>query len=800
MAYGLIYTLPFSSLGRTAYRLEIEKEGYAGESKELTGTPAPFVVAINDSDFIYEPLRLSTATIGIVGGNELQRLFATGWQEYRVTLIRKTTVEKVTTETVVWCGFVRPEEYTQDYSSELFSLDVEVQSAVSVLEQIKYETQNTDGLKYVTVKSLIERALAEAQARWRYIYIPHTWAVEAAKYGENALLRADCMITEQNFFDEENTPMTYLEILEQICRFAHWTLCDWMGDVWFVDWDYTDSYDRYVLAGGTLTMSQQNAVSRKSKSVQDIGYHGAAHTLDILGGYNKARIRTSNYSCGDKVFPDEDFESLPVLLDKRTEQTIHINIKRDGNGTHCDYRTVKGRVLYVAPNKWQPHVYISTGKTESGVDLSRLRANTLIGAYYYNNGNPVVHAVTEVDVRNYIGAKGILGALSDTVGIISDGQTIGTGIFSAGYLWGATMARYCNWQINEDGRESITSYNYEDVIFLKKVGIYADDAHSSNLLSVKHDTETFNPGNYNGLFNYAGHLPTCAYADGAIGISLQAVPICNGMPGYRPDHMTRLGMATDGYYYAGENYTFEGDDYFEPMGDKITFTMLLRIGDKYWNGTSWQTGKTTFTVDTEKVQRAGAFVGLYGNKTLDMPYDGLDGHIAIISEMMQGELYFSIMDVNRNCAIKDLKLQFQIKEDYETVEGAESDGGDRIYSNVVNEKFINELDTIEEKISSYNHDGLCFGKVLLNGDYIKGNIYNGVTRQRMRPENLLLRRIINQYEVAKTKLSQVLLYAPDLQPCDLLTDKATDGKRFAQTGGEIRFADDEVELKMIDFA
>lgn len=791
MAYGLKYYLPFSSLKKVDYRLEIELEDYDGEATELLGTPEPFTVAIGDADFIYHPLRLSTATIGIVGGNELQRLFATGWQQFRVTLLRYTGQ----TSNVVWCGFVRPEEYTQDYANETFSLDVEAQSALQTLEQIKYTNQYSDGLRFVTLRSLIEKSLAAANARWRYVYIPHTWAVDAASYGENALLRNDCIISEQNFFDEENEPMTYLEILEQICRFAHWTLCEWTGDVWFVDWDYTDTYDCYVLSGGTLVKQGGGVnVSRKTLNVQSMGYHGASHTLDLLGGYNKARIRTSNYSCDDKVFPDEDFESLPVLLDKQTGTTIAINIERDGNGTHCGYREVKGRVIYVKPNRWEPHCYVTTGYTESGVSLKSLLVSAYGTPQYYNKGNPVVHRVTEVNVSEYIGKASTIGSYT-----MSDGVIIGAGILSSGYLWGAVMARYCNWQINEDGRPSITSYHYEDVIFIQKIGIYADSAHPSELLSVAHDTETFNPQNYAGLFNYAGHLPVCAYADGAIGISFQAVPINKGFPTYRPDHMTRLGHASDGYYYAGENYRYEGDDYFDALTNCITFTLLLRIGDKYWNGNGWQTGKCTFQVSTEDVKTAGVFVQLRTNKTLDMPYNGLDGYVAGITEMLQGELYFSIQDVNRNCAIKDLKLQFQVKDDYTTVEGAESDGGDRIYSNVVNATFINEMETIEEKISSYNHDGLCFGKVFLNGDYIKGDVYQGITRQKVRPENFLLRRIINQYEVAKTKLSQVLLYAPELLPCDLITDGASAGKSFVQTGGEIRFADDEAEIKMIDF-
>lgn len=803
MAYGLRYVLPFQSTKRIDYRIEIELAGYTGTPTELTGTPSAITVTVNDDDFIYTPLRLSTATIEVVGGNELQKLFATGWQQYRVTLIRVVRNGSETSELVLWCGFVRPEEYTQDYANERFSLDIEAQSAVSVLEQIKYEHQYADGLKFVTVKSLIEVSLSAAQARWGYIYIPHTWAIDAEHYGENALLRPDCLISEQNFYDEENTPMTYQEILEQICRFAHCTLCDWRGDIWFVDWDYTDKYDCYTLADGKLVLVQADAVGADTMSVQAMGYHGASHTLDLLGGYNKARVRASNYSCNDKIFPDEDFDRLSVLVIDDTEVKFTFENGKTGGflgiGASTKYGTniCRNRVLYVKPEKWEPHTYMPTGRQESGLPMPPTD-----DLYHYRNGYVRVYEqVEEVDITGVY-----MGSLANGFG---DGKTSIGGQFMGRYgilaadnvRYGAVMARYCEWSLNEDGSDSISSYTYENVIFFRKVRVFEGTRNSDG---IHYDRVTFKPDNYAGLFNYKGHLPVAAYCDGAISINFDVVLL--GV-GFKPKN----GYAYNGYYYSGETaYCLDLNDYTGSDDrellhrfygiDTAVFTIMLRIGDHYYNGESWQTGETTFTIESEEFGKMGTFVRLKSTKTLSMPYNNADGYIIEIPELLTGELYFSIRDVNVNCAIKNLKLSFTPRDDMAIVTDGESDGGDRIYSNIVNEKFVNELDTIEEKISSYNRDGLCFGKILLNGDYIRGNLFEGITRRYVRPELMLLRRIVNQYEVAKTKLSQVLMYTPDLLPCDTITDSASDGKRFIQTGGEFRFADDEAEIKMMEIA
>ena len=84
MSYGLIYTIPFATIYNISCVVEIEKENYSGEVTELKGGASPFTVDIADDEFLYVPIRFSTATIRIVGSDYLQSLFTTAYQEYRV--------------------------------------------------------------------------------------------------------------------------------------------------------------------------------------------------------------------------------------------------------------------------------------------------------------------------------------------------------------------------------------------------------------------------------------------------------------------------------------------------------------------------------------------------------------------------------------------------------------------------------------------------------------------------------------------------------------------------------------------
>lgn len=144
-------------------------------------------------------------------------------------------------------------------------------------------------------------------------------------------------------------------------------------------------------------------------------------------------------------------------------------------------------------------------------------------------------------------------------------------------------------------------------------------------------------------------------------------------------------------------------------------------------------------------------------------------------------------------SLKDFEFNFNKFED---VEDEDSDS-DRIYENVVNEDYINELDEIEFKISSYNDDGACYSKVTINNSYLTNNLYCGIVGENIRPEEFLIRRIVDHYSVPKIKLTQVLKRA-DIKPYTVLSDKYSVNKKYINAGGEIDYRKNRFNCIMIE--
>lgn len=683
--YKTIYTLPFKSRKGVDYLIDIQNENYDGESFELTGSgESPFSVEIESEDFLYTPIRFSTATIRVVGDDYLRQLYSTAYQQYRVTFKRNGVV--------AWCGFIKPEVYSQDYSSGCFELEIECASAMSVLEYVNYKQLNTESKTFVSLWSLIKECISLSRGQYSGVYLPHVYAKDATDYANGANVLAEMTVSEQNFFDEDDKPMKLKEVLEEICKLLNWTCADYLGALYFVDVDYTGEYYRYTPGFESYTMEAIGGV----QIVQRIGFSGSEHTLDFLSGYNKCTVKTSNYPVGE-VIPEETFDAIVI---------------RGGNGQ-----------MIPAPRPVTPG-----GRGENIIQVVQ---------------TPTVYELHGYEVDSSVGSSGT----------------------RKKYL-GAKLYRNCIYSVErqEDGsyKPTIKEYSYDDcVCAIVKAAIYTD-RDRYDMISIKQGTK---------ILSFANNLPCAAYYAGAFCISASAA------------------QSKDELLYV----------YSPNVGSTSPLKLIckLEISGNYWDGSKWTSAESTFSIPVNP-ERTG-YTSVVDTKELGMPYSGVSGYlIELPNKPLVGGLKFEMLTPECGNDVTAVYLKdFSIVYKKADGEKKDDDNSDRNYENVINEDYINELDEIEFKISSYNNDGACYSKVLLGNDYLTNNLYSAVMGKQIRPEEQLIHRIVNRYSATNIKLTQVIRESPDLTPITRLSDKYMGDKVFISTGGLIDYSMDSFQCVMI---
>lgn len=686
--YNLIYTMPFTNVDGEALTVQILEDGGTGSPVELTGGTPPFIVDVNDEDFLYTPTRFSGATLKLVGSDYLQKLFSTQYQKFKVNLVKAGSV--------IWTGFITPELYSQDYDNSLFELEIECISALSTLEYIDFKQEGAT----VSLLGIIKKCITESKGDFRAVYIPNVYTSSLD----------GITVSTANFIDEDGKAMTLKECLEEVCKFLNWTVTEYDGCIYFIDMDYIKagktSYTN-ILTSTTTTLSS-------TINLRDIPSKGNSNLLSILGGYNKAIVIDSDYEVdSDILYPE-----------------LELNLS--------------GGELF---------------------KFEKTKDDTIYKKEYYNSN---------LELFNYV--------LSNNSYTTYD-KPFNTDKQSAG----AVAMRKTSY----GKTEALSKYSWQEMIEIKqKSAIILDNSAPYYLYKdIYYNGEEIKNDPF--ILNY----PAIKCKGNELSYLV-----------FDPD--IKLCINFD-IYLTTDKDGFEGD--FKPTGltsvPKLFIPMQLRIGDHYYNGSSWVTDSNTiFKVSTTATPNnyVNTWLQVYNYNDPELNVPDLNGYIVSFKSITTGDIELTIYNpainpystpVFENPIESFFIRNIEISTQRVNASKSDSTKQDTKYENVVNEGFINALDDIEFKITSKNESELSYSKTM-DGNSILDVLTNNIDNNSEKPEKLLIQRIINQYKQPKIKLVQVI--KPDILPYSKVTDSYLSGKQFVFTGGRINYEDNSIECNLIE--
>lgn len=665
---GLRYRIPFKDFKNNSFVVEVHREDYTGEVTELTGAPSCFVVSGTDDDFVYIPVRTSTATLNVLESDLLLDLYSINNQYAPVKLYKNGVM--------MWTGYIKPEQFTQPYTPHPQSIGVECVSALSTLENVEYKEQTLEGT--VTMWGLLKYLIASAKGGYRGVYIPRVYG---KSYAMNTNVLEEIKLIENNFLNEE---MNLMEVLEAVCKFLNWTVHDVGGYLYFVDADWTGEYRLYDEALRAYTTASGNEVI-----VQNVGYNGSdGNTLDVVPGYNKARVKAINHVFDD-VVKDEPYDILEPI-----DENYYIKTYNGDDGPHGV------RKQFLKPMLWEVYQY------RNGIDPALSKEE--------------VYGMTPLQLNS---------------------------------LFGALLMKEADYKCIETNdptpAEGVTDFNYVDSIQIRVA-----DTSSAQLNLMAGRPAVKMEGEY------------AVYADCAISID----------------------CTVDGYF---------DDDLLKP-GKKF-FNRILYVvvtcGGKWWNGSEWGDAYTSFNVEVDDSGQ------IKSNRTPFTPYKGISGYV-IPMDFFVGKPEIIIlcpvwMTDDATHYISGVKIR-NLKFGYAKKEGVvdEGENGDRIYENIVNEAYMSDAEEIEFEISSYNADGATYSKALIGDSWLTDNLYCAIVGKMVRPEELMIRRIVNRYGVTKIKLTEAIQVADEITPMTILTERTMAGKRFRMTSAEWDYEQNRMTIQM----
>lgn len=647
----------------------------------------PVVIETKTSN-VFEPVRTTSCTIRIFTEEIYWDLYTPTATGYEVTVSRNGSQ-------ILFKGFLTPCVYTQDYLYKSV-IELEAVDYLAVLDQFKYKTKINGETNIITVHEL----LGECIYKSIFKTLPSgSWYDNLTDYDFSKYY-----IQESNFFDSGGEPMTCKEILQELLSYLGCSCTFWNSRFTFYE-------------------VKPNA----EPETLEVNKYGAGYpTVELDEVYNKISIGCSLYEVSDLTTDIFDSDIIFNELKKAYSQ-IYSNFYFSWR-EHNHHTTDKNRYyLFVKPYGFVDSS-IEEGKTSRWESTGR-----------------IISDLTNVSTAAATRALGNCGRFFDSQG---------NHLFVP-YTTGAQPIRVFQYT-EAEGLSNKKDINWTDYIIFPSV-----DWNTKG--------DRFNRPVYPALKYSSSDNLAYSIQDGTGYIVIDLSVFCQSDIGIKGVDTSVIWG--DAYTVGGEKYTvpiplpmdnvgltFDQDiqTFLKRGTDKVDYnkgwefmTCKVKIGDKYWNGTSWQRSECTFKLSFHDKDAAGGeetfsyfkWLEVVPNSNLDQYNVGKDGYAipisstdaltgkfeiefytpqsfkysqdrVVLGDLTTGEEVKEMRTCN-NFFVKNLSVQYVYKDSRHWADDKEVED-DIVYENIVNEEYATEMEELDLKINSWYKDKPISKSYILN--------------------------------------------------------------------------------------
>lgn len=712
------------------------------DDSEITEIKLSFrspVLINQDSDSLFSPIKARSCTITIITEEIIPDLYTGENQGVPVT------IKNITDNFILFEGFLTPCCYSQPYAKSEDTLELEVIDGLSTLKNIPYDKiSNTKTIK--SVQEILYNIFDVAG------YSGDLYCMYDSISDPDI---ANLYLMESNFYDDdsEQESWTCYDVLEQICLFFGWSAVSYKNNLYLIDYETlqkTDTYYTWRKISNPFS-SLVSILDNNLITISKNDYASSDANLSYDEVYNKISINDSIYELDEittDIFDSDSRDLINTAADIQGSSRF-IHTTKDGDED-------KG---------WS--IYYTTYKFNTGSNWKQ---------HYYS-----VDTFQEVD--NYRN-----GSFNTDYGPTDGPNGWGNSIF-------AMPERY--W-ILDDYAVMTSSIDSKEVI-------------AFNVMTYQKRGSLLNLYDANSYFNSISNLPVLEYefpesvqwkANGGYSF------ICfKGDLWWQSDY-----KQTEVWWEEGQFYTIYPYDGIETIAGEYNrikrssssqdyntgwpvIKAKLQIGENYWNGSSWTTTETTFSINYHKQMMPlndtsdeelnyGAWMHPVYNTVVNSntiyfsEYDkakliGEDCLAIPISQNIFGKLKFTLYPPKQYPEVypfeafendytvvlkslspvvymKDFELSYKfVPDNYSifNIDDYKSDS-DIIYTNVINENYCTEFDEIELKINTYAENKPISKSYIMDSSklYLVNLTKNGVTK---RQEHNLVNMYYDHYNSKK---------------------------------------------------
>lgn len=655
------YYSDFKDINDNAIRVEI----YTTDSAE----PVSLLLAADavnieyTSDNIYKPLKQSCCTINVLTKDVLTDLYTGQLDNVKVKILRNGKL--------FWFGYLTPNVYSSEFSDDYDLLSLEFIDTIAQLENTKFtKSENTINSFLNVICGILD--MIDADKAINQIYLHSSLAIDSSSDLLNKLF-----IQERNFYDEEGEAETNKEVMEDIISYLGMTLIQFEDKYLILDYQalQNNNYDFTVYdrtAGTATDVTLQSDI----RNLKEIGVAEANASISLDDVFNKVSVIANTNQIDDTVADmTDELTNQNTDPDKYYETTIDGTVYVSAYFNSSIFTTTKPRTfgydtpLY--PEEITPDILDSL----------------IWGCFFQKNDS-----YKTGEIKSTINWQDALTMVApSSVQLFSSVSTLGYTkdyvIFKNGYFI-----------LNFD-------YMYNSSPFFTNTSMNTESRYENSKYSSGYENTKFPCRLMIGDYYWNG--------EEWLSYTKDYLPVKEMWEGCSWKISSEYGVKHYYYTWQGVETEVSEEEYNKMMlKDRFYLVHENKEGDTIFNSWKKLTNNVSYkqnlvdaedgvliTLPTDKV--------LYGKMTLDIysPME-LGGYACYRTDKPKEHSYV------RYCHLKDLAFTYTYNKKYKNIFSEEEYDPDILYSNVIDDANVNEMDDITLKVNTYSTNATSYSYVL----------------------------------------------------------------------------------------
>lgn len=363
-----MYTGQFRDVNEALYTVNISPKNNPVQIIPIIFSGNPVSIS-QKSNGLFSPIKTQTCTIEILNDTIYSDMYASDIKDVTVTIINEET------NNTIFNGYLTPYIYSQPFAHTFDTLQLEAVSKISVLKEIDYKCINSTP-QIASFKDIIWHILTEGAGYDEdTLKIKYLLNVATSSTEDRTYRLADLFISESNFFDndDERTPWKMEEVLSEMLRYLGLTMFEYNDIVYLMDYQTVSNYKdirdmsfNYITKTNISDLNSTSTV-RTTISITKDDFASDDSSVSHDDIYNKLTVNVNTYKIEELCKEIEDLSSSKNLSGYPSQTTwSKTEGKRKNKQTFDTYYELQTLRLLNSDSNWYHRYY----KMSTGVELS----------------------------------------------------------------------------------------------------------------------------------------------------------------------------------------------------------------------------------------------------------------------------------------------------------------------------------------------------------------------------------------------------------------------------------------------